>query len=96
MSPEPVAETWRVHPGVGKNESIANPDGTVSWIDVVVAPDSSVGTESVKTWSYLSSATAGLTIACADAAAVTTSPAALASTSTPIRVLQDMSLLTSR
>src|SRR6516165_1699353 len=66
--------------GGGSNESIENVGGTVNSILVVMAFDSSVGTESVNCCSVLSAfATAGLMIACADAAAAAiraTAPAA--------------------
>ena len=80
LSPEPVDFVTIFHgAGGGSNESIANVDGTVSTIFVVVAPDSSVGTESVNCCSVLFAfTTAGLMIACADAAAAKTSAPATA------------------
>ena len=72
-SPEPVADSSRFQPGEGSNESIEKPSGTVSSISVVVAPSSSVGTESVNCWSTFDLATGGLMIACAEAAPASTS-----------------------
>ena len=61
-SPEPVACSVRFQPGDGSKESIAKPSGTVSSICVVVAPSSSVGTESVNCCDTLDLATGGLRI----------------------------------
>src|SRR6478735_8228409 len=72
-SPEPVAASSRFQPGEGSNESIEKPSGTVNSISVVVAPSSSVGTESVNCWSTFDLATGGLMIACAEAAPASTS-----------------------
>src|SRR4051812_36100026 len=72
-SPEPVAASSRFQPGEGSNESIEKPSGTVSSISVVVAPSSSVGTESVNCWSIFDLATGGLMIACAEATLASTS-----------------------
>src|ERR1700740_1081804 len=63
----------RFQPGEGSYESIAKPFGSVSSISVVNRFAFSVGTDSVNCCNFLSSATAGLTIACADAAAAVTS-----------------------
>src|SRR5918912_27090 len=85
LSPEPVDLTSRVHPGDGTNESIPKPPGGVNSIFVVVASSFSVGTASVNSCSCFDSATAGLTSACADADATTTSAAATAAPKTPKR-----------
>src|SRR5215467_14203530 len=82
LSPDPVDLVTIFHgAGGGSNESIANDDGTVSTILVVIAPDSSVGTESVNCCRVLSAfTTAGLMIACAEAVAARTSAPARAPT----------------
>ena len=54
------------------------PSGTVSSISVVVAPSSSVGTESVNCCSTFDLATGGLMIACAEATLASTSVSAAA------------------
>ena len=74
-SPEPVCWTSRFQPGDGMNESIEKPSGGVSSTFVVVASSFSVGTASVNTWLSAAGTIGGLTCACADAAAVTTSAA---------------------
>src|SRR3954447_15921535 len=79
-SPEPVAASVRLQPGEGSNESIAKPSGTVSSISVVVAPSSSVGTESVNCWSTFDLAMGGLMTACAEATPASTSVSAAAPT----------------
>src|SRR5690348_2862547 len=75
----------RLHPGEGSNESMAKPAGTVSTTVLVVTFSFSVGTERVNCCSFLSSATAGLTIACADAAAAVASAASATSAPSAIR-----------
>src|SRR5205085_5438644 len=77
---EPFDWTVRFQPGAGTNESIAKPDGTVSSTDVVVAFSFSVGTSRPNSWRCFESTTAGLISACAQAALVKTSAAAVAST----------------
>ena len=75
FSPEPVCCTLRTQPGLGANESIEKPLGTVSSTPVVVAFSFSVGTASVNTSPDLASATGGLTRACAAADGASASPA---------------------
>ncbi len=81
-SPEPVVCALRFQPGAGSNESIAKPSGTVSSICVVVAPSSSVGTESVSCCNTFDLATGGLRIACANALCASTSDTAATVAST--------------
>src|SRR5204863_661927 len=75
LSPEPVCCRTRCHPGLGTNESIPKPCGTVSTIFVVVRLLFSVGTARLYNCSAFDSETAGLTRACADAAETNTSAA---------------------
>src|SRR5436190_26840 len=84
-SPEPLDFSLRVHPGDGANESIAKPLGGVSSIFVVAAFSFSVGTASVNTWPALTSATAGLSSACAEADAATINAPPAAAMNTPKR-----------
>ena len=81
LSPEPVCCSTRFQPGLGTNESIEKPDGTVRTIFVVTALSFSVGTARLYSWSSFESETGGLMRACASAAAAKTSAAAHASTS---------------
>ena len=87
LSPEPVCCSTRVQPGLGANESIEKPCGTVRTIFVVVRFAFSVGTARLYSCNSFASETDGLIRACADAVAATTSAAVPASASTPIRLL---------
>src|SRR5204862_6468378 len=69
LSPVPVCCSARCQPGLGTNEPIEKPLGTVSAILVVEAPDFSVGTARLYSCNSFASETAGLTRACADDAA---------------------------
>ncbi len=89
LSPLPVCWSTRCQPGAGTNESIENPLGSVSSTWVVVAPDFSVGTARLKSWSLPLSDTAGLISAWAQAAAgASSSTAATAAVSRGIRIMR--------
>ena len=84
--PCPSAERRASSPAPGRTSRSRSPSARVSSTVVVVAPSFSVGTASVKTWPLFASTTGGLTFACANAAAATTSAASATSANAAIRV----------